>query len=118
MPIDNSAWDPRNIPQRYVVSFFVDIFKDVPASITSSPNQKNESLNYYNNAAFDNSTEAQICAAMCVAYMENQGLEYHTNKDRAKCYSSLLAHLSDPKGKVLKTVEIVDDYFRFSWESK
>ena len=118
MAIDNTAWDPRNIPQRYVVSFFVDIYKDDRKKITSSANQLNESLNYHNIVAHDNSVEAQICAALCLAYMENQGLDYHKGKDRTACYSSLLSHLSDPKGKIIKTVEIIDEFFRFSWESK
>lgn len=118
MAIDNTTWDPRNIPQRYVVSFFVDIYKDDPRLITSNANSLNKSLNYYNLATNDNYTEAQICAALCLAYMENQGLGYHADKDRAKCYLALLSHLSDPAGKILKTVEIVDDYFQFSWESK
>lgn len=118
MANNNTVWDPKQIPQRYVVGFFVDIYKDNSGSITSSKNSLNESLNYYNIATKNNSTEAQICAALCLVYMENQGLDYHEGKDRAKCYLALLEHLSDPKGKILKTVDIIDDYFQFSWELK
>ena len=118
MSVNELTWDPRNVPQRYVVSFFVDIYRDDPNKIISSTKNKNESLNYYNITTADNSTEAQICAAMCLAYMENQGLEYHLGKDRSKCYAALLSHFMNAKGEIIKTPEIIDEYFMFAWEKK
>lgn len=117
MSINELTWDPKkNIAQWYVVSFFVDIYKDSALAIIKDPNHKNESLIYFNRTGYNNISEAQICAAMCIAYLKNQGLEYHFGSDENKLYDDLVSHLKNGKGKVIDTVEIIDRYFLFSGE--
>uniref|UniRef100_A0A486XP31 Uncharacterized protein n=1 Tax=Rheinheimera sp. BAL341 TaxID=1708203 RepID=A0A486XP31_9GAMM len=48
--------------------------------------------------------------------MENQGIPYHTGKTRAACYTALADHLKESDDVVLKTADIVDDYFKFLGE--
>ena len=118
MSFENTTWDPRSIPQNYVISFFVDIYSDKASSIVSSAESQNISLNYCNAAVADITAEAQICAGLCMAYMENQGLEYHDGKTRKDCFQALVEHFNNREGFIIKTVDIIDNFYRFYWEKK
>ena len=70
--------------------------------------EKNSELTYFNVADHDNTVEAQMCASLCIAYMENQGLPYHEGRTIKACYEMLVNHLTDGEGKVLYMADIVD----------
>ena len=72
--------------------------------------------NYFNVANNDHEVEAQICAGLCVAYMENQGLTYHEGRNQQGFYMTLVDHLKIGDGKVLYTADIVDYYLKFAGE--
>jgi len=111
-----TQWDPRNLSHRYTVSFFRNSYGDEPTFIVATAERSNSELNYFNIAANGNAIEAQICAGLCVVYMENQGLAYHNGKTRSDCYSALVDHLSKGDGLVLYTADIVDHFYRFAGE--
>ena len=116
MAKQSTQWNPSDLSHRYTVSFFRAIYGDDPAFVTETSSRKNKELNYYNVADYDNTTEAQICAGQLVVYMENQGIPYHTGKTQAACYTALADHLKKSDDVVLKTADIVDDYFKFLGE--
>ena len=115
----SSKWDPKNLAQRYAVSFFKSQYNDSSNKIVRSKNTKNSQLNYYNDAAADNSTNAKICAGLCVSYMEAGGIPYESSFEdegqdpRKLVFNKLSTHLRDGDGTVLFTADIVDHYFRF-----
>jgi len=111
----STKWDHSDLSHRYTVSFFSSVYSDKPLFITGNEVRKNEEL-YYFNISKDNITEAMICAGQLVVYIEKQGIPYHIEKTRAECYAALADHLKDPNGLVLKTADIVDEYFRFLGE--
>lgn len=112
----SEKWDPQNLSHRYTVSFFKNSYGDEPTFMTASDDRLNSELTYFNVSTNDSTVEAQICAGLCIVYMENQGLVYHDGKTRAECYAALVEHLSKGGGKVLYTADIVDYYFKFSGE--
>lgn len=116
MAKQSTHWNPSDLSHRFTVSFFRAVYADEPAFVTETNARKNKELNYYNVADYDNTTEAQICAGQLVVYMENQGIPYHKDKTRAACYATLADHLKQGDGLVLKTADIVDDYFKFLGE--
>lgn len=112
----SEKWELRNLAHRYTVSFFNNEYGDDPAAIMARNDFPNRDLVYYNIARSNNETNAIICSAMLVTYMESQGLPYHDRRTRNGCFNSLADHLRKADGAVLTTADIVDLYFRFLGE--
>jgi len=117
MTIEQSVtWDPSDLSHRFTVSFFSSQYGDDPTFITRAKTRQNKDLNYFNIAGSNNDTNATICAGLLVSYMEAQGIPYHSNKDRAGCFTDLVIHLKTGSGTVLYTADIIDHYFKFLGE--
>jgi hypothetical protein len=116
MTSTSTTWNTSDLSHRFTASFFRSSYGDTPSFVMGDKDRKNNELNYFNIADYDNETEAQICAGLLVAYMENQGIPYHDGKKRGKCFEALSEHLKKADGKVLVTADVVDEYFKFLGE--